>query len=245
MLKKLTTLLVWFVVWFASLWGMPAFSQSVATYIHPRATVLLPLVAQEAVAHAPEISQRHYFAGLIEHESCISLKHSRCWSPTSELKTHREQGLGLAQLTRAWGKTGSLRFDTLADLRRQYPNQLGQLHWDTLKNRPDLQIRAMVILTRQNYRQLSTVSDKTERLKMADSAYNGGLQNIHRSRSVCGLAKNCNPQIWFNHTERYNQKSSKILYDVRSARSINNHHVRDVFENRMPKFKPYFSENKS
>lgn len=97
-------------------------------------------------------------------------------------------------------------------------------------------------MTRQSYKTLSGVKDSSERLKMADSAYNGGITNVIRSRAVCGLAKGCDPQLWFGHVEKYNQKPTKILYDTRSPKDINNHHVKDVFMTRMPKFKPLFQK---
>ena len=220
----------------------PVFAQNAKTYLHPRAIELLPMVVRETDTYFPDIPHRHYSMGLIEHESCISLKHSRCWLPTSRLKTAREEGLGLGQLTRTWHPDGRVRFDTLADMRRLYPQSLSELSWDTLRNRPDLQVRTMILMTRQSYKTLSGVKDPTERLKMADSAYNGGITNVIRSRAVCGLAKGCDPQRWYSNVERYNQKSTKILYDTRSPRDINNHHVRDVFETRMPKFEPLFKK---
>lgn len=210
-------------------------------YIHPRSISLIPVIQREVNDHFPQTNLPHYFPALIEHESCISLTHSRCWKSTSRLKTEREEGVGLGQITRAW-KNGALRFDTLADMKRAYPRELNELSWATIQTRSDLQIRAMVIMTRDNYKSLVAVKDETERMKMADSEYNGGRLNVERSRRVCGMTKGCNPQIWFDNVERYNQKPNVILYGDRTVREINNHHVRDVFQVRMNKFKPFFNQ---
>lgn len=77
---------------------------------------------------------------------------------------------------------------------------------------------------------------------MADSAYNGGIRDVIRSRTVCGLASGCDPNVWFNNVENYNVKSTKILYGKRSARDINNNHVRDVVITRAPKYLEEFKK---
>lgn len=211
------------------------------TYISPRAFELFPLIQSEVDKNFQNFPHPEYFPALIEHESCISLTHSKCWKSTSRLKTSKEEGIGLGQLTRTW-KNGKLRFDTLADMKRAYPRELGELSWSTIQNRSDLQIRTMIVMTRDNYKSLYAVKDTYERTKMADSAYNGGRLNVERSRRVCAMSKGCNPQIWFNNVERYNQKPNVILYGDRTVRQINNHHVRDVFEVRIHKFQPFFTK---
>lgn len=98
-----------------------AAAQNVATFIPPKALPLLPVLTAQVNELMPGFYSPHYFPALIEHESCISLTHSRCWSPTSQLKTAREEGAGLGQLTRAYNTDGSIRFDALADSRKLDP----------------------------------------------------------------------------------------------------------------------------
>lgn len=217
-----------------------ALTQNVKTYVPDRAFEHLPTMKKEVDRILPNFTHPHYFAGLAEHESCISLTHSRCWSPTSRLKTSREEGAGIPQLTRAYTKDGKLRFDTLSDLRRQHKQELADLSWSNVYQRPDLQIRAMLLLSKGNYDRLYEIKDPWERLAMADSAYNGGLGNVNKGRRLCGLRAGCDPNKWFDNVERVPARSTKPLYAGRSAHDINTFHVRDVLYTRMPKYHKYF-----
>ena len=75
-----------------------AFGQSVKTYIPPQAFEHKETIRYEINTFFPNIPEYNYIPSLIEHESCLSLKHSRCWKSTSELKSKREQGTGLGFL---------------------------------------------------------------------------------------------------------------------------------------------------
>lgn len=184
-----------------------------------------------------DIPHYNYLPSLIEHESCISLAHSKCWNPRSRLKTSREEGAGLGQLTRAYNDDGSLRFDALDSLKKNYPKQLAELSWGNVYVRPDLQITAMTLMIRDTYKRLYTITDVESRLHMTDAAYNGGERDLQKERRTCGLAANCDPGIWFNNVERYCVKSKKALYGNRSACDINRYHVRSVFISKLPKYK--------
>lgn len=221
-------------VWVAS----TAAAQSVATFIPARAAEHLPTLQAQVREVWPQFPQPHYFAALIEHESCISLTHSRCWSPTSRLRSPREEGAGLGQLTRAFHEDGSVRFDALADARRLDPRGLNDLRWDTVYQRPDLQMRVIVLMTRANYNRLvPLVIGHAPRLAMADAAYNGGLGGLLNERRACAARVGCDPQEWFGHVERVCLKSTRPLYAGRSACDINRHHVHDVLVTRMPKYR--------
>lgn len=218
-------------------------AQDVKTFIPEKAYPLIPVFQSQYAEYFPELMEPAYPFALSEHESCISLKHSRCFSPTSSFKTtwketgnRREEGAGILQLTRAWYVDGRLRMDTLANLKRLYPKELGGLSWDNVYQSPTLQIRAQALLLKDDYKNLHVFSDPQERLKATDSAYNGGRRDVLSARKNCGLTKGCNPDIWFNNVEKHCVKSKKALYSGRSACDINTHHVRDVFQTRLPKY---------
>jgi hypothetical protein len=216
----------------------PALAQPVETFIPERARQHLPTLSAQVKDVWPAMFAPNYFAALIEHESCISLKHSRCWSPTSRLKSDREEGAGLGQLTRAFHADGSTRFDALEDSRRLDPRGLNELRWDTVYQRPDLQMRVIVLMTRAAWNRLvPLIPDESPRLAMADAAYNGGIGGVLNERRACGLRSGCNPNAWFGHVEHVCLKSTKPLYAGRSACDINRHHVHDVLLTRMPKYK--------
>lgn len=200
---------------------------------------LLPELKAQIRQAWPAMPHPAYFGALIEHESCITLRHARCWSPTSRLKSAREEGAGLGQLTRAWRADGSLRFDALAEARRLDPQGLAELSWANVYQRPDLQLRAIVVGTRATWHRLGAVVPASgERLAMADAAYNGGLRGVLDERRACAAHPACDPDRWFGHVERHCLKSRRPLYAGRSACDINRHHVADVLRARMPRYEP-------
>lgn len=206
-------------------------------YIPPQAFTFRDTIRTELDTYFSDIPEYNYFPSLVEHESCISLKHKKCWNSMSELKTKREQGLGLTQITRAYREDGSVRFDTLGDMRNRYKAELRDASWDTLKTRPDIQIRMGILLLRESYKKLYSVDNPMARLQMTDSAYNGGIGDVFKARRACGLKQGCNPNLWFGHVETKIPKSRKPIYAGRSALDINLHHVDDVFNGRLPKYK--------
>lgn len=181
--------------------------------------------------------KRYLIASLIEHESCISLTHSRCWDPTSRLKTPREEGAGLFQITKAYTSTGSIRFDALEELRIKYKTELYQLSWLNIYSRPDLQIRAGILKSKENYNLFEKhAANADEALAFADAAYNGGVAGVNNERRACLMTKGCDHTRWFGHTEKLCLKSKNALYGTRSACDINRRHVVDVLNVRSHKY---------
>lgn len=167
-----------------------------------------------------------YLAGTIDQESCISLKHKRCWDPSSEFKTSREQGVGFGQITRAYTQTGSIRFDALQELKDKYPKELKELSWYNIKTKPDLQLKAVVLKMRDNYKYYDKYTK--DPLVFGMVSYNGGVGGLDKERRACKISSECDSNLWFNNVERFCLKSKTILYGKRSACDINREYPLEV-----------------
>lgn len=211
-------------------------AQDVRTHVPTAAVQLLPTLRAEQRAHWPDHPAPELLAALVEHESCTSLKHSRCWNPASRLKSAREEGAGLGQITRTWRKDGSQRFDSLQEMVARHPALAGW-SWGNVYQRADLQLRAVVLMSRDNFRSLARVVHEVPAvLAFADAAYNGGLAGVQNERRACAQVPGCDPQRWFGHVARHCLKSKTALYGQRSACDINRHHVTDVLLVRAGKY---------
>ena len=211
----------------AALLGL--FGRAAQAAVPPQAQVYLPMLSAEIAREWPGSAHGAYVAGLVDHESACPAPRT-CWQPSARLRSAREEGAGLGQLTRAWSTNGAVRFDKLAELRQQHP-ALRELSWETVYRRPDLQLRAMVVMARAEHRFFSGRGDA---LAFADAAYNGGRSGVERDRRACAMTAGCDPLKWFGHVEATCTKSLAPLYGKRSACNINRHHVRDVLRVRMP-----------
>jgi len=245
--KSLFILLVLSTTVVTSLYGQNCDSK---TYIPDKAKKLLPIVYEEVYKIlGNDFNYPFYFPALIEHESCVKLCGNnywakRCWSPKSRLKTKREEGAGFFQLTRVFNKTGRVKWDTIEYLRKRFPKELHELNWNNVYERPDLQIKAGILLWKSNFIKFSKNIPIETRIAFADSVYNGGWKYFRYERKYCGLIKNCDPNKWFGNVEKIKSKRARRkLYGNRTAWDINRHHVKDVIKNRMSKYMKDYLEN--
>jgi hypothetical protein len=209
----------------------------------PNAITYLPMLKAEQMRGWPDHPAPSILAGQVEQETCISLKHSRCWSPQARLKTEREEGAGFGQLTRAWSAGGGLRFDTVDAVRAIDPG-LAALSWANIYQRPDLQLRALVAMNHDCHLRIGRlVEDTDNKFCFCLAAYNGGYGCMQAERRACHLAGNCDPDQWFGHVERHCLKSkTKWKGYGASACDINREYVPNVFIIRREKYKSYFGE---
>lgn len=218
--------------------AQPALAFKLERDIPPQAHQHLPTLSAQVREVMPGFHAPHYFGALIEHESgCPSIK-SMCWNAKARLKSQREEGAGLGQITRAYREDGSLRFDALAETRKLDPRGLNELRWDNVYERPDLQMRVMVVMTRQNWNRAGKLtSDPHYQLQLTDLSYNAGFGRVLNDMRACSLQAGCNPQVWHGNVEKTCTASTRPLYGTRSACDISRHHVHDVVDVRMPKYK--------
>lgn len=120
----------------------------------------------------------------------------------------------------------------MTDLSKKY-DSLSELNWNNVYFRPDLQIRAVIILSKESAAPFIKTSSY---LEFGDAAYNGGISGVQKERRACKLSFNCNPDIWFNNVSKHCLKSKIALYGNRSACDINREHVYNVFYIRSHKY---------
>jgi hypothetical protein len=213
-------------------------SFDIKTTIPKEALPHIPVLKSQIKELWPDMPEPAYFGALIEHESGCPIYKKMCWNAKARLKTDREEGAGLGQLTKAYRPDGSTRFDSLQEARNLDRKGLNELRWETVYDRPDLQMRVIVLMVRQSWNRLSTlVPDYGPRLHMVDAAYNGGVGGVMNERRACSMTPHCIPNLWFGNVEKTCLKSKKPIYGKRSACDINRHHVEDVTRSRLPKYR--------
>jgi len=173
-------------------------------------------------------------ASLIETESN--------WNPAARRKTSTEEGAGLGQLTRTWRADGAVRFDTLSDLTTKFPT-LAPLSWQNVYQRPDLQIKAIVLMSKDCYQRMivDPPSGFENRLAFCTAAYNGGEAGVRQERQLCKITTECNPNAWFGHVEKTCMKSQAIVPGTkRTFCQVNRDHARSVMIDKRAKYIPLF-----
>lgn len=158
-----------------------------------RAEPFLPILLDEQRAWWPGAPAPIVFAAQVEQESL--------WRQRAELKTALEHGAGFAQITK------TARFDSLAELRAQFPSALRGWGWGDSLFDARYQLRAVVLMDYRNWRVILETADSRERMAMALAAYNGGLGGLASDRRLCQATPGCDHRRWFGHVERYTRKA--------------------------------------
>ena len=210
--------------------------RAAAADLPPGAVTYLPVLSLEQNTHWPGVPLRSALAAQVEQETCPSLKSPKCWNPRAELKTAREYGFGLGQLT------VTPRFDNFKEARKLDASLRDWQFADRYD--PSRQLRTMVLMDRAAYRRLAAlVPGERERLAMAFSAYNGGLGGVLQDRRLCASIAGCDPGRWFDHVERHSLKArTKTAGYGQSFYDINRGYVRAVMFERRRRYAAFFGE---
>jgi hypothetical protein len=182
---------------------------------------------------------RSVIPSVVEQETCITLKHKSCWNPQAQLKTSREYGFGLGQLTIAYNANGTERFNNFMEIKK-FDSELKKWQWSDRFN-PKYQLRALIVQYRNHYNSIKWTDDELNRLAFADSAYNGGLGGVLQDRKKTAT-NGGNPNLWFgNNNVAANSYKAKITTSGygKSFYQINREHVNNVINVRRFKYIPY------
>lgn len=222
--------------------GPLAFAQDARTFVPSGAEVFAPVLVEKQKAVWPRAPEPWTLAGLIEQESCISLRHSRCWNPRAELRTSREYGFGFGQITVAYRPDGSERFNKFDELRAAHDSLRG---WTWAERHdPGYQLTAIVEMTLGLWRRLAADPGATTKDQWAFvlSSYNGGVAGLLQDRRMCDNTRGCDPSRWFGNVEQTSLKSrvQQPGYGNRSWFEINRSHVRNVMTLRRDKYQKFW-----
>jgi len=194
------------------------------------AKVYIPLLGSVTAALWPTMPDRPTLAAQIEQETCASLTSKKCWNPKAELKTSREYGFGLGQLT------VTPQFNNFKAA-KGWDRSLAGWEWSDRFD-PAMQLRALVAYDRNLYLQVKFAATPEDRLAFTFSAYNGGLGGVLKDRRMCAAIKGCNPNVWFGHVERHSFRSKTAVKGYgQSFFDVNRGYVRNIMVIRAVKYR--------
>lgn len=215
----------------ALLWlPLPALgAAATAPSLPERAREYLPVLQDVVSLKWPSFCRIDVLAAQVEQETCPSLKHRFCWNPRAELKTSREYGFGLGQLT------VTPRFNNF-EAARGWDAELRDWAWE---DRFDArrQLTALVVYDRNLYRSVPAAATEDDRLAFTMSAYNGGLGGVIKDRRLCAGEPSCDPSRWWGHVERHSFRARTAVDGyAKSFYEINREYVRNVMRVRSRRY---------
>lgn len=192
----------------------------------------LPTLRRVVDTYWNDAPYRSVFAGQVEQETCVSLKHKKCWSPYAELKTEREYGFGLGQIT------VTKSFDNF-QAARKLDSSLKDWQWENRYN-AEFQLRTLVLTDRFNFGKFSWASSDHERMAFALAAYNGGVGGVLSDRRICSTLPSCDPSRWFGNVEHTSRKAKTAVKGYgKSFFEINREYVHNILKIRQAKYVPH------
>lgn len=208
----------------------------VAASIPANAKLYLPILVEEQQRYWSDAPMPSVLASQVEQETCPSHTHRMCWNPRAELRTSREYGFGLGQLTI------TSRFNAFTEVTARHTSLRGWAWAD--RHNPRMQARALVLKLQDNYAAIKGTYNDWGRMAMALSAYNGGMGGLSQDRRLCRATPGCDPSRWTGHVERTSYKARIAVSGYgKSFFAINREYVRNVMVVRRPKYDSYFRPN--
>lgn len=189
-----------------------------ATEPSARAKRYLPALTGAFNAHWPTAPLRHITAGQIEQESAG-------WNPRAELKTSREYGFGLAQITI------TDRFDNFRAAQRIFKDW----KWEDRFN-VKYQLGYAVITNRSNFKEVSRLfRDDDSRWRGSLVAYNAGYSTVLQRRALA-IRTGRPPDRWVGGLDQVKMPYERKLLYGRPLGQMRDEYPHIICDVRAPKY---------
>lgn len=194
------------------LWCVPS-----SAGVLERAQQHLPVYRQAVADHWPNMPLPHIPCGQVEQESS--------WKERATLKTSRELGRGLTQMTIAYRPDGSERFN----IYREAVKWRALRAWDW-RNDPynvQYQLAFLVLQDRANFTAMTPFfRDDTERWKASLVSYNAGQGRVLARRAVA-VSRGIPTDRWTGGLDgAHGPQEDKLLYGRPLWKAVNEYPVK-------------------
>ncbi|WP_051888055.1 hypothetical protein [Caballeronia sordidicola] len=207
----------------------------------PNASLYVPVLMVQQKDVWPQMTRPVLLAGQIEQETCVTLTSNGCWNTHAELKTSREYGFGLGQLTIAYNANGTERFNAFTETKALDPTLQTWQYSD--RYNATMQLRALVVRNNLACWKYLHVDAETadDAYAMTFACYNGGLGGVYSDRKVCAATPGCNQGRWWGNVEMTSNKSKTPVAGYgQTFFQINRGYVRNIMLVRSAKYEPLF-----
>jgi len=200
-----------------------------------RAAPYMPMLIDIFNMHWNEAPMKYIETGKIEKESL--------WKEKAELKTSREYGFGLGQITQAFRKDGSVRFDNFMEAKKRYKEYLGGWQWEDRFN-PKYQFTYSILTDKHNFNVLSFLDNPKERWAGTLVCYNAGCGTVLNRKALCRTTEGCDESKWFGGLDSVHLKSEEGLLYNKPLWIARNNYPTSVFD-RSIKYEKLFKEGET
>lgn len=198
-----------------------------------KAKPYLSMMADTFNQYWPDAPMKYIEPGKLDRETaCPNIK--KCWNPYVELKTSREWGIGLSEITKTWNKDGTVRFDNWTEAKRKYKEQLAGWNFEgDAKYEAKYHIIYSILEDKGNYKRMAILFENTiDRWAGTLVSYNAGGGRVNSRFAICKITEGCDTSKWFGGLETVSSSAEKksVIYGVSLQKRVNDYPFDVIFK---------------
>jgi hypothetical protein len=225
-MKKVTkdSLITWGIVTgiIIFLWLVVMVQHAFPVTMLDKAKPYLPVVREVVHKYWTDVKNEHYICGQIEQESG--------WKKYAELKTSREYGFGLAQITI------TPRFNNFLEARKKI-KELSAWNWDDRFNEK-YQLTYLTLTDKSNFQQMLKLLNSVKDIWAGTLvSYNAGKGTVLQRRALCASSVGCDKTRWFGGLDSVRMNYEKRVLYGKEVGNMRNEYPHVIIFVRSPKYK--------